>query len=169
MPGETLNDYFETVKTARRAQPYTCYLSIFYPYLGTDLAQQAISLNLVHSRDLVFESYSRAERSKAVLNLEGFSSKRIRFEYIIFWLRVYWGHWPIKKILRSMFISFIKATPKFYSKLLYIRNKSYFITNIVSLLFHDKKTKLRKFDSVVGTRVDVISDWKNLMNIKLVL
>ncbi|MEC9376122.1 MAG: radical SAM protein, partial [Pseudomonadota bacterium] len=32
LPGETLKDYYETVKTARRAQPYTCYVSIFYPY-----------------------------------------------------------------------------------------------------------------------------------------
>ena len=63
LPGETLEDYFETVKTAKRAQPYTCYLSIFYPYLGTDLATEAISLGLLHSRYLVKHDYSRAEKS----------------------------------------------------------------------------------------------------------
>jgi len=161
LPGETLKDYFETIKTAKRAQPYTCYLSIFYPYLGTDLATEALNLGLVHSRDLVTSEFSKAERSRAILDLDGFSSNRIRLEYILFWFRVYYGHWPITKIVFKMATSFLKAYPYVYSKLLYLRNTFSVFGNIVNYFSSNKRTlnnKNRKFDSVVGTRVDVMTE-----------
>ena len=161
LPGETLADYYETVKTARRAQPYTCYVSIFYPYLGTDLATQAISLSLIHPRDLVESDTSRAERSRAILDLDGFSAKRIRIEYILFWFRVYFRHWPISKIIFQMISSFLRAYPKVYSKLLYLRNNSSILFKIIShFSSYEKSWKIhkRKFDKAIGTRVDVIAD-----------
>ena len=161
LPGETLNDYFETVKTARRAQPYTCYVSIFYPYLGTDLASNAISLGLIHPRDLVESDNSRAERSRAILELDGFSARRIRLEYIIFWFRVYFGYWPISKIIFQMTSSFIRAYPNLYSKMLFLRNKSLIFSKIVAhFSSYDKGMKVdkRKYNKTIGTRVDVIAD-----------
>ena len=161
LPGETLDDYFETVKTARRAQPHTCYVSIFYPYLGTDLASNAISLGLIHPRDLVESDNSRAERSRAILELDGFSSRRIRLEYIIFWFRVYFGYWPISKIIFQMTSSFIRAYPNLYSKMLFLRNKSSIFSKIVAhFSSYDKGMKVdkRKYNKTIGTRVDVIAD-----------
>ena len=161
LPGETLKDYFETIKTARRAQPYTCYVSIFYPYLGTDLATESVNLGLVHSRDLVTSDFSKAERSRAILDLDGFSSNRIRLEYILFWFRVYYGHWSITKIIFSMGTSFLRAYPKMYSKALFFRNTLPILSNIVSYLSSNKRTRKfdkRKFDKAVGTRVDVMTE-----------
>jgi anaerobic magnesium-protoporphyrin IX monomethyl ester cyclase len=161
LPGETIKDYFETIKTAKRAQPYTCYVSIFYPYLGTDLATESLNLGLVHSRDLVTSDLSKAERSRAILDLDGFSSNRIRLEYILFWFRVYYGHWSITKIIFYMGTSFLRAYPKMYSRALFFRNTLPILSNIVSYLSSNKRTSKfdkRKFDKAVGTRVDVVSD-----------
>jgi len=151
LPGETLKDYLDTVKTARRAQPHNCYVSIFYPYLGTDLADDAISLGLIHPRNLREQSTSKSERSRAILDLEGFSSRRIRFEYIVFWIRVYLGYWSLSKIFTYSVKSFLRAYPSIYSKVFYLRD-----------LF-EKKTdstiiEKRKFDKVIGTRIDVMTE-----------
>ncbi len=135
LPGETLEDYLETVRAARRAQPDTCYVSIFYPYLGTDLATKAISLGLVHSRDLVTNDNSKAERTRAVLNLEGFSARRIRLEYILFWFRVYSGHWSMMKLIWHTLRSFLMAYPKIYSRLFAIRER------IPGLSYYRKKDR----------------------------
>ena len=145
LPGESLKDYFETVKVARRAQPHSCLLSIFYPYLGTDLAKQAITMGLVHSRDLVESDYSRAERSRSILNLQGFSSRRIRIEYVLFWFRVYIGHWPTLKVLSTMLKSFLRAYPNIYTKLLFLRNNYSYLT---------KKNKIS--NKLLGTRIDIV-------------
>jgi radical SAM superfamily enzyme YgiQ (UPF0313 family) len=161
LPGETIKDYFETIRTARRAQPYTCYVSIFYPYLGTDLATEALNLGLVHARDLVTNDLSKAERSRAILDLDGFSSNRIRLEYIIFWFRVYYGHWPITKVAFKMATSFLRAYPYVYSKLLYLRNTFSILSNIVNYYSENKRTLKgynRKFANVIGTREDVIKE-----------
>jgi len=147
LPGETLQDYFETVKVARRAQPHSCLLSIFYPYLGTDLATQAISLGLIHSRDLVESDYSKAERSRSVLNLDGFSSRRIRIEYVIFWFRVYFGYWKTTKIIIAMLKSLLRAYPNIYSKLLFVRN---------NLTFLRKKIQKHNYTKALGTRIDIV-------------
>ncbi|SVC02014.1 uncharacterized protein METZ01_LOCUS254868, partial [marine metagenome] len=112
LPGETLEDYYETVKVARLAQPYHCYVSIFFPYLGTDLANTAIDMGLIDKEQL---SQRRSERTNALLNLPGFSKRRIRFEYIIFSWRVYRGMWPITKVVTNVIASFLKAHPRIYS------------------------------------------------------
>jgi len=52
LPGETIEDYMETVRVARESQPFTCYVSIFFPYLGTDLATQAIRMGLIQPDSL---------------------------------------------------------------------------------------------------------------------
>ncbi len=115
LPGETLEDYNETVKAARNAQPDNCYVAIFFPYLGTDLATMAINLGLVTHEELTPTGATKAERGLALLDLDGFSSRRIRFESIVFWWRVYKGHWPLLKILAKMAGSFLRAYPKLYS------------------------------------------------------
>ena len=95
------------------------------------------------------------------MDLDGFSAKRIRIEYILFWFRVYFRHWPISKIIFQMISSFLRAYPNVYSKLLYLRNNSSILFKIIShFSSYEKSWKIhkRKFDKAIGTRVDVIAD-----------
>lgn len=152
LPGETIKDYMETIRVAREAQPHTCYVSIFFPYLGTDLATVALEMGLISPDHLS----PVGERSTARLNLKGFSSARIKFEYIVFWWRVYRGHWPLTKVMISMAAAFLRGYPRAYSLYLGIRNGSNLImslTNRYSSTTHAKKAPLK-----MGTRVDVIRD-----------
>ena len=149
LPGETIKDYYETVKVARLAQPYHCYVSIFFPYLGTDLANTAIEMTLIDKEHLS----PTGERSTAQLDLPGFSKRRIRFEYIIFSWRVYRGFWPTSKVVANVMASFLRAYPKMYSFYLYARNHFSFIMELSNKYnaIHHKVVK-----KAVSTRVDVI-------------
>lgn len=153
LPGETIDDYYETVRVARLAQPYLCYVSIFYPYLGTDLANTAIEMGLISKDHLS----PKGERSNAQLDLPGFSRRRIRFEYIIFALRVYRGYWPILKVAASVLAAFMRAYPKIYSRYLSVRNNSNLIMNIANK-YGGADHKVRKIAKTVGTREDVIRE-----------
>jgi len=150
LPGETIDDFYETVKVARLAQPHSCALSIFFPYLGTDLANTAIDMGLIDKEQL---SQRRSERTNAVLNLPRFSKRRIRFEYIIFSWRVYRGYWPTSKVAANVIASFLRAYPKMYSFYLYARNNFNFIMKLSNKYnaVHHKVVK-----KAVSTRVDVI-------------
>ena len=158
LPGETLKDYFETVKTARRAQPHNCYVSIFYPYLGTDLDDNAISLGIIHPRNLRETFTSKSERARAILNLEGFSSRRIRFEYIVFWIRVYLGYWTLSKVLIHSSKSFLRAYPSIYSKVFYLRDIFEKKTDSTLMDNAHRIMVRRKFDKTIGTRMDVMTE-----------
>jgi anaerobic magnesium-protoporphyrin IX monomethyl ester cyclase len=153
LPGETIEDYNETVRVAREAQPYLCYTSIFFPYLGTDLATTAISMGLIDETNLS----PRSERSRAVLDMEGFSSKRIRFEYVVFCWRVYKGHWPILRVMANVVAAFLKAYPKCYSVYLFVRNNTAFVMNLANR-YGGASHQLRKAATTVGTRVDVMRE-----------
>ena len=153
LPGETIEDYLETVRVARASQPFTCYVSIFFPYLGTDLAAQAIHMGLIQPDSLS----PKGERSTAQLNLKGFSSRRIQFEYIVFWWRVYRGHWPLLKVLANMAASFLRGHPKIYSFYLHVRNKSGIVMRLANL-YSTANHKIKTTPAKVGTRVDVIRD-----------
>jgi radical SAM superfamily enzyme YgiQ (UPF0313 family) len=153
LPGETIADYMETVRVAREAQPYSCLVSIFFPYLGTDLATTAIDMGLIEPESLS----PRGERSSAQLDLEGFSRRRIRFEYIVFWWRVYRGHWPLPKVLANMAAAFLRAYPKAYSRYRYVRNKSSFVMRLANR-YGTGEHKIRQVPEKVGTRVDVARD-----------
>lgn len=152
LPGETIKDYMETIRVARESQPHTCYVSIFFPYLGTDLAKVAIDMGLINADSLS----PVGERSTAKLSLEGFSSTRIKFEYIVFWWRVYKGHWPLTKVIISMAASFLRGYPKAYSLYLGVRNSSNFIMSLTNR--YSSTTHVKKAPTKVGTRVDVIRD-----------
>ncbi len=153
LPGETVADYMETVRVARAAQPYTCLVSIFFPYLGTDLATESIHMGLIDSESLS----PKGERSSAQLDLPGFSRRRIRFEYIVFWWRVYRGHWRLPKVLANMAAAYLRAHPKVYSLYLFVRNKSGIVMRLANR-YGTGEHKLGKAPRKVGTRVDVSRD-----------
>ena len=155
LPGETIEDYMETVRVARAAQPHRCYVSIFYPYLGTDLANTAIEMGLIDKDNLS----PRSERSNTEISLPGFSRRRIRFEYIVFCWRVYKGYWGYTKIIANVVQSFLKAHPKAYSSYLHLRNSWSFLLILADRYNRDDGVLLqRKIVKTVGTREDVIRD-----------
>jgi len=154
LPEETIKDYMETIKTARRAQPKTCYVSIFFPYLGTDLATHAMHTGLIQQESLV----ARGERSHSVLDLPEFGRRRIRFEYIVFWWRVYRGYWPMGKVVANIFRAFLRAHPSAHALFVHLRD-----SNPVVKWFGEKYGNRQYLANVsavktVGTRIDVISD-----------
>lgn len=123
IPGETRKDFLQTVDVVKRLTPKSVFLSIFYPYIGTDLYNLAINEGLLEKRSL----HPHAERSAAVLDLPGFSKNEIRFEYIFFWYRVYKGVWPFSKIVAHMAIAFIRPYPIINTFYRYLLNNIPFI------------------------------------------
>ena len=93
LPDETPKDFMETVQAVREIQPEKVYLSIFYPYIGTNLYDTAKERGLIPAEGLEPSS----ERRRAILDLPDFPRWRVRFEYIVFWYRAYKGIWPLPK------------------------------------------------------------------------
>jgi radical SAM superfamily enzyme YgiQ (UPF0313 family) len=104
LPGETLDDFKETVRMNRICLPDQCYTSIFFPYPGTDLHFLCKEMGLLDNPLDV-----RLERTKAILDLPEFSRKQIQKSYVWFDYYVYKGHKPLYRLLAKVFSSRIKA------------------------------------------------------------
>jgi len=105
MPGETIEDFKETIKICRICQPKLIFLSIFYPYLGTDLYKLCEKMNLLQDKiDIKTE-----ERRQATLNLPGFSKKQIQRSYIWFNYNVYKGYKSRIKLVLILIIKLLKS------------------------------------------------------------
>ena len=91
IPGESREDFMETVRVVRKSQPTLYYLNIFYPYPGTDLYR------LATDRGYIMESRKVFERRGTNLRLPGFSGLQVKIEFILFYLKVYRDHrsWPV--------------------------------------------------------------------------
>jgi anaerobic magnesium-protoporphyrin IX monomethyl ester cyclase len=87
IPGERLSDYNETVECIRQCNPGHVFLSIFYPYPGTDLYNSVKKQGLFAGTIVNPEM----ERLRATLDLPGFSKREINHEYLFFAYRVYKG------------------------------------------------------------------------------
>lgn len=107
LPTETLKDYFETVSVARQCEPAGLYPSIFYPYPGTHLFNLAAELKLFDPAKI----RPTAERSRAYLELPGFSKRRIWFEYLIVHYRIFRGRWPLTHVGIHAIMQFLGAFP----------------------------------------------------------
>ena len=103
IPGETFDDYLETVRVVRDLQPEDVQLSIFYPYLGTDLYNVAVEQGVIPEGG----TEPSNERHRATLELPNFPKWRIQFEFIYFWHRSFKGHWSMDKIFMKMLRAFL--------------------------------------------------------------
>lgn len=119
LPGETVADYKETVKCARKAQPKDCYVSVFFPYPGTDLYDIALKLGVLKEEEID----PSAERTFSNLDLPGFSRFRIRYEYILFYMKVYWGYRPVSQLLRHTLGLIVSPQHKNLVKILIKRSR----------------------------------------------
>ena len=120
VPGETLKDYRKTIQIVRRIQPKSVFLSIFYPYPGTDLFNIALKQGLIQ-RDV---NDTTAERSRAAMNLPAFSRRRIRLEYVLFWYKVFRGNWPLSKLLVYTIKGIINGYPALWPIYLFLQERS---------------------------------------------
>jgi len=103
IPGETFDDYLETVQVVRDLQPEDVQLSIFYPYLGTDLYDVAVEQGAIPAGG----TETGNERHRAVLDLPSFPKWRIQFEFVYFWYRSFRGHWSMGRIFLKMLRAFL--------------------------------------------------------------
>jgi radical SAM superfamily enzyme YgiQ (UPF0313 family) len=120
IPGETPADFRETVQLVRETQPKMVQLSIFYPYLGTDLANIALERGLATREGL----NPGLERTRPALNLPGFSRRRVRLEYVLFWYRAYRGIWPASRILAETVQAIIAGNPRLWMLYTRLREES---------------------------------------------
>ncbi len=106
LPGESREDFMQTVKINRECQPDWHFTSIFYPYPGTDLYEICKKQGLL-SRDIGAD----VERSKAILDMHNFSRKEIQKCYAWFDYYVYRGYRPMYLILIKVLISRLRTYP----------------------------------------------------------
>jgi radical SAM superfamily enzyme YgiQ (UPF0313 family) len=120
IPGETPEDFKETVQLVRNSRPKMVQLSIFYPYLGTDLANVALEKGLVTKDGL----NPALERARPALDLPTFSRRRVRLEYILFWFKAFRGVWPARRILAETVQGIIAGSPALWSRYTRLRDES---------------------------------------------
>jgi radical SAM superfamily enzyme YgiQ (UPF0313 family) len=109
IPGETITEFYDTVAMNRVCQPDANYTSIFYPYPGTSL------YHLCEERKLLPEELdTESERTKAQLDLPGFTKNQIQRSYIWFEYYVYKGIRPLHKILFKVLVTLIRSSPFLY-------------------------------------------------------
>jgi radical SAM superfamily enzyme YgiQ (UPF0313 family) len=107
IPGETVADFKDTIACVRQCDPQYVYLSVFYPFPGTDLYRKAKEMKIFDD-DIVDPV---AERRKASLDLPGFSKKQIQREYYLFPYYAFRGKKPLYKIIASIIRGYIYAQP----------------------------------------------------------
>jgi radical SAM superfamily enzyme YgiQ (UPF0313 family) len=104
IPGETIEDFKESIKICRIYQPKDIFLSIFYPYPGTDLYKLCEKMNFLQDKiDIKTE-----ERRQATLNLPGFSKKQIQRNFILFKYNVYQGYKPRINLIIEVIVKFLR-------------------------------------------------------------
>lgn len=111
IPGETRAEFEETIDCVRRCDPAHVYLSIFYPYPGTDLYLKAKEMKLFAGG--IVDPLT--ERRRAVLDLPGFSRRRIRREYLLFPYRAFKGKKPLYRIIPLMLVYYFTMRPRLNS------------------------------------------------------
>ena len=128
IPGETIEDFKETIKICRIYQPKKIFLSIFYPYPGTDLYKLCEKMNFLQDKiDINIE-----ERKQATLKLPDFNKIQIQRSYIWFNYNVYKGYKFRVKLILKVIINLLSSNyfiagllTKFFRLKLIIRLKKY--------------------------------------------
>ena len=93
LPGESVADFQETYQVVRACEPYNIWLSIYYPYPGTDLYNFAKDKKLFSEKELS----NALERRRSYLALPDFPKWRIMSEYILFKFKVFKGRQSLKQ------------------------------------------------------------------------
>jgi len=128
LPGETLEDFKETIEMNKLCMPDISNLSIFFPYPGTDLYCLCKKKGFLDE-----ETAEQIERFKATMDLPNFSKSEIQKQFIWFQYNVYKGKKSIIKLLSRVFVTWMKSNSfikSIYKSTLQIpivkRSKNYF-------------------------------------------
>jgi radical SAM superfamily enzyme YgiQ (UPF0313 family) len=104
IPGETIEDFKETIKICRICQPKKILLSIFYPYPGTDLYKLCEKMNFLQDKiDIKMK-----ERKQATLNLPDSNKIQIQRRYILFNYNVYKGYKSRINLIKEVIDKFLR-------------------------------------------------------------
>lgn len=106
IPGETLEDFKETIQITRLCRPDYYELFIFYPYPGTELYRVTMQSGLLRQ-----SLHEEKERSRTTLALPGFTKKQILSNYIWFEFHIYKGHKPLIQIFTVVLRNKIYTSP----------------------------------------------------------
>ncbi|MBA7548108.1 hypothetical protein ES705_40554 [subsurface metagenome] len=130
IPGETIEDFKETIKICRICQPKEVLEYIFYPYPGTDLYELCKKMNLLQEQTDI-----EMERKQAIFSLPGFSKKQIQKSYLWFNYNVYKGYKSRIKLIMKVITKFLRSNSfiililsKFFNSHLIINLKKYIIS-----------------------------------------
>ena len=117
LPGETREEFKETINCLRPIQPDEARPSIFFPYPGTDL------YNVCKEKYCIPTNINpRLERRKANINFPNFSKKQIQKEFTWFYYNIYKDYMPLKKILIKSAHQYLLSKYYAYTILKYIKN-----------------------------------------------
>lgn len=104
-PGETYDDYMETVSMNRQCQPDIHNTGIFFPYPGTDLHDMCVREGFIKEGFIDNLAHHRWERKEAFIDFPGFSRRQIQKAYISFNYNIYKGYkpflWIVKQKIKS--------------------------------------------------------------------
>lgn len=113
LPGETPEDWNQTLDVLKQSRPAELSLSVFYPYAGTELYELAKSRGMLANHKMT----SFQERREPVLNLPGFPTQLVLMEYLLCKFKVFPPHGPkLKRWLWSVmsFLSRLQSFGRFY-------------------------------------------------------
>jgi radical SAM superfamily enzyme YgiQ (UPF0313 family) len=122
IPGETYEDYMETVLLNRHCKADYNYTGIFFPYPGTKLYEKCAQEKLIKTSIDI-----RLERRHPVIESKIFSRHQIYKAYILFNYRVYKWYKPHWWIIMQTFMSIVRSNVTFrflYSKV--VRSSIYY-------------------------------------------
>jgi radical SAM superfamily enzyme YgiQ (UPF0313 family) len=149
VPGETFNDYLETVGVVRDLQPEDVQLSIFYPYLGTDLYNIAVEQGVIPEGG----TEPSNERHRATLELPDFPKWRIQFEFLYFWFRSFRGYWSLDKIFMKMLRAFLLRFTRISAIARYLIVNNRLCKHIFKTYIEGTKRVIGSKEEPVGTMV----------------
>ena len=128
IPGETAEDFKDTIKMARVCLADYYELFIFFPYPGTILYQIAKQNELI---PLTFGE--EKERSRPILDLPGFSKREILSNYIWFEYYIYKDYKPLLNILAVVLRNKIYSSYILYTIIRKILLNKYFFNITVKI------------------------------------
>ena len=105
LPSETIADFKETIRMNRICLPDWNWLSIFYPYPGTDLYELCVEKGLLPANLMT----TGRERIAAALNFPDFNKKQIQKAFIWFNYYVYYGHKPDAELFPQIIEKYIQV------------------------------------------------------------
>jgi len=104
LPGETYDEYLQTVRLNRQCQPDMHYTGIFFPYPGTELYDICVRNGLME-RAIDF----RLERRHPVIDSPNFTKRQVRKAHIWFDYKVYRGYRPFWWVLMRIVLNKVRS------------------------------------------------------------